>query len=91
MNIMDATALPMFDCFTNTPSKFKYKAIPNKIALDEMNKPLSTLKGKALIYAKLSANVVFNEVDGGEDDTMNRILWFNAKGLEKYPAIVTKK
>ena len=91
MNIMDATALPMFDCFTSMPSKFTYKAVPNKIALNEMNKPLSSLKGKALIYAKLSANAVFNEVDGGEDDTMNRILWFNAKGLEKYPAIVTKK
>lgn len=91
MNIIDATALPMFDCFTSTPSKFTYKAIPNKIRLDEMNKPLSSLKGKALQYAKLSANVVFNEVDGGEDDTMNRILWFNAKGLQKYPVLITKK
>ena len=91
MNIIDATALPMFDCFTNTISKFTYKAIPNKIALDEMNKPLSSLKGKALYYAKLSANEVYNEVDGGEDDTMNRILWFNARGVTKYPVPVTKK
>ncbi len=91
MNIIDATALPMFDCFGSTPVKFTYKAIPNKVALNEMNKPLSSLKGKALHYAKLSANEVFNEVDGGEDDTMNRILWFDAKGLEKYPVIALKK
>ena len=91
MNIIDATALPMFDCFTITPTKFAYKAIPNKVALNEMNKPLSSLKGKALYYAKQSANEVFNEVDGGEDDTMNRILWFDAKGLEKYPVVAVKK
>jgi hypothetical protein len=90
MNIIDATALPMFDCFTNTKSTYTYKAIPNKVPLNEMNKSFGSLKGKALQYAKLSAEAVFNEVDGGEDDTMNRILWFDAKGLEKYPGTVAK-
>jgi YVTN family beta-propeller protein len=90
MNIIDATALPMFDCFSSTKSLFAYNAIPNKVPLNERNKPLTSLKGKALMYAKLSANAVFNEVDGGEDDTMNRILWFDAKGLQKYPGVVSK-
>jgi len=27
----------------------------------------------------------FNEVDGGKDDAMNRIIWFYAKGEAKYP------
>jgi hypothetical protein len=70
MNIIDATALPMFDCFGDTRSDYVYKTIPNKVPLNEMNKQFGSLKGKALIYAKLSAEAVFNEVDGGEDDTL---------------------
>ncbi len=85
MNIIDATAMPMFDCFTNKKSNYSYTRIPNKIPLNEMNKPLSVLKGKAKFFAKLSANAAFKEVDGGDDDNMNRILWYNAKGDKKYP------
>jgi YVTN family beta-propeller protein len=85
MNIIDATALPMFDCFTNTKSAFRYQSVANKISLREMNKPYSLLQGRALQYARLSANSAFKEVDGGDDDLMNRILWFAAKGTEKYP------
>jgi YVTN family beta-propeller protein len=85
MNIIDATALPMFDCFSNRKSNYSYTFIPNKIPLNEMNKPLSMLRGKAKVYAKLSANTAFKEVDGGDDDNMNRILWFDAKGTKKYP------
>lgn len=85
MNIIDATAMPMFDCFTNRKSNYSFNFIPNKIPLNEMNKSLSALKGKAKYYAKLSANAAFKEVDGGDDDNMNRILWFDAKGEIKYP------
>ena len=63
----------------------------NNIPLNEMNKSLSSLKGKALEYAKLSANKVFKEIDGGEDDLMNKILWFDAKGNEAYPFQVKEK
>lgn len=85
MNIIDATALPMFDCFTAKKSPYSYHFIPNKIPLNEMNKPFSSLKGKALYYAKLSKASSFKDVDGGDDDNMNRILWFDAKGATKYP------
>ena len=30
MNQMDATATPMFDCFTNTPDFTTYDAVTNK-------------------------------------------------------------
>jgi DNA-binding beta-propeller fold protein YncE len=86
MNILDATALPMFDCFTNAKRDFRYQSVPNIIPLNEMNKPMTQLKGKAKYYAWLSANKVFKEVDGGDDNTMNKILWFDAKGNEKYPS-----
>ena len=37
MNQMDATATPMFDCFTNTPDFTPYDAVTNNVPLDEMN------------------------------------------------------
>ncbi len=86
MNVIDATALPMFDCFTNKKTNYVYNYIKNNIPLNEMNKPLAQLKGKAAYFAKLSVNSAFKELDGGQDDLMNRILWFDAKGLKPYPA-----
>jgi hypothetical protein len=50
-----------------------------------MNKPVAQLKGRAKYYARLSAEKAFKEVDAGEDNMMNKILWFDAKGNEKYP------
>ena len=37
MNQFDATATPMFDCFTTTPDFTPFEAVPNKIPLDQMN------------------------------------------------------
>jgi hypothetical protein len=86
LNVIDATALPMFDCFSNKKASYKYTVLPNKIPLTQLNKPLAELKGKALTYAKLSVTKAFKEVDSGEDDLMNKILWFDAKGDTPYPA-----
>ncbi|HWB26170.1 MAG TPA: bifunctional YncE family protein/alkaline phosphatase family protein [Chitinophagaceae bacterium] len=85
MNVIDATALPLFDCFTTQKSAYTYTCAPNIIPLNRMNKPIASLKGKAAYYARLSASRAFKDVDGGDDDLMNKILWFNAKGEEKYP------
>lgn len=85
MNIMDGTARLMTDCFVDTKNPDTYTFISNNIPLNQMNKPLNTLHGKARKYALQSQEEVFNEVDGGEDDAMNRIIWFYAKGEAKYP------
>jgi YVTN family beta-propeller protein len=86
MNIQDAIANPMADCFTSEPDMTPYKAIPNKIPIDEMNPPLTSLTGKALFYAKESMLPEYEGVDAGNDDMLNRILWFAAKGNSPYPA-----
>ncbi len=91
MNIIDATALPMFDCFSDRPSDFTYQAVPNRIPLNTMNLKLSMLNGKALYYAKASLKPEFDHVDGGSDDLLNRILWYAAKGKKAYPAKLTGK
>ena len=91
MNIIDATALPMFDCFTERSSDITYQAIPNRIALNQINPKLASLKGKALYYAKASLLPEFDHVDGGKDDLLNRILWYAAKGKKDYPAKLAGK
>lgn len=89
MNVMDATALPMFDCFTNTKIKTPYALLKNNIPLNEMNKGTASLTGKAKQYALLSASSQFDKIDNGNDDLLNRILWFAAKGNEPYPNKMT--
>lgn len=90
LNIVDATALPMFDCFLDKPASYSYTHLPNIIPLNRINRPLAELKGKAAAFARLSANKVFKDVDEGEDDLMNRILWFAAKGNTPYPGHAKK-
>ncbi len=86
MNIEDATAMPMFDCFNETGDNSPYISVPNQIPLDEMNPGLSRLRGTALRYAKKSMLPQFERVDAGDDALFNRIVWFATKGKKPYPA-----
>jgi hypothetical protein len=85
MNISDATAMPMFDCFSSTPDFSAYQSLPNQIPLNEMNKSLAELKGAALHYALRSMEPQFDHIDQGDDDLFNRIIWYAMKGKELYP------
>jgi YVTN family beta-propeller protein len=91
MNIVDATALPMFNCFTDRPNFDSYTALQNRIVLKNINPGLSKLKGKDLYYAKASMLPEFDHVDAGRDDLLNRILWNAAKGKKAYPAKLAGK
>lgn len=91
MNIIDATALPMFECFTDRPSNYIYQSLNNHIPINQTNPALSSLKGPALHYAQLSSKPEYDHIDGGDDNVMNRILWYAAKGNEKYPAKLAGK
>jgi hypothetical protein len=82
---MDATAKPMFDCFNLQPDLTPYTAADNQIPLNEMNPPLTSLKGTALHYAQKSMEPQFDGIDQGDDDLFNHILWFTMKGMENYP------
>ena len=85
MNTMDATALPMFDCFQAKPNFLPFTLVKNKIPLDEMNKSLSQLKGKSLFWAKIANKSEYDHLDGGNDDEFNQMLWFTFKGNKPYP------
>jgi hypothetical protein len=86
MNIQDAIASPMFDCFGQTPDMTPYISLPNNFPINEISPGLSSLSGKALHYAKKSMLPQFDGIDSGDDDLLNRILWYNAKGNTPYPA-----
>lgn len=91
MNTIDATSRLMTDCFVASKVNMVFDHKKNLIPLDQKNKPLSKLKGKDRKYALLSQNEVYNEVDGGGDEVMNKILWHYFKGEQDYPAWVKLK
>jgi DNA-binding beta-propeller fold protein YncE len=89
MNTIDATALPMFDCFGDKPDATSYTFVPNTIPLDRMNTPESKLHGQELHYERESVGPQFAHVDAGDDDLLNHILWFHAMGNKPYPKHMT--
>jgi len=81
MNQFDAATLPMFDCFTGTPDFEPFKAVPNRVPLDEMNPPEETIKDPLLRHlAALSERLNFKRVDACPEGILNRIIWHAAKG-----------
>ena len=85
MTQLDLNATPMRGCFTGVPDLTPYTAVPNEIPLDEMNKPVEKLEGKARKVALQSIELDFDVEDRADEDTLNRILWFSARGDQPYP------
>lgn len=88
MNQFDATATPMFDCFTATPDNTPFVAMANNVPLDEMNPDPKAISDPLLRKnAYASARLNFKQVDACPEDTLNRILWHAMKGsAAPYPA-----
>jgi hypothetical protein len=93
MNQMDATATPMFDCFTNAPDLSAFNAAPNNIPLDQMNPPAKKISDSRVRHdAIVSGRLPLQEVDRCPEDTLNRILWRAMKGnLTPYPEWAVKQ
>ena len=88
MNQFDATATPMFDCFTETPDFSPFECVPNQIPLDQMNPEPDDIADALLRRnARVSALLNFRRIDACPEDTLNRILWHAVKGsAAPYPA-----
>jgi YVTN family beta-propeller protein len=88
MNQFDATATPMFDCFTATPDFRPFEAVPNQMPLDQMNPRTKDIADTLLRQnAHISARLNFRHIDACPEDILNRILWHAVKGSEvPYPA-----
>jgi YVTN family beta-propeller protein len=92
MNQMDATATPMFDCFTNQPDFTAFDAATNNVPLDEMNPPTKGIRDAQLRKdAMMSARLPLDKEDQCPEDVFNRILWRAMKGPQTpYPEWAVK-
>jgi YVTN family beta-propeller protein len=91
MNQMDATATPMFDCFTNTPDFAAFTAVTNQVPLDEMNPaPKKISDARLRRDALMSARFPLEKEDQCPENLFNRILWRDTKGPRSpYPKWAT--
>ena len=87
MNQFDATATPMFDCFTDVPDFSPFTAVMSNIPLDQMNPDPKKISDPLLRRnAYVSARLNFRKVDACPEDVLNRILWHAMKGSDApYP------
>jgi hypothetical protein len=84
MNQLDASAIPMAACFTDSADLTLYKAVPNRIPLDRMNPRLSDIRDpRQLHWAQASLDEPLDEIDEADEETLNRILWFAARGNDE--------
>jgi YVTN family beta-propeller protein len=92
MNQMDATATPMFDCFTNTADFTPFTAVANQTPLDQMNPPPRNISDARLRKdACVSARLPLKKEDQCPEDVFNRILWDATKGPQTpYPLWAVK-
>ena len=88
MNQLDASAVPMSACFTDKADTTPYKSVANQIPLDRMNPALSDIRDpRQLRWAQASLDEPLDEIDEADEDTLNRILWFAARGDDNtFPA-----
>ncbi|MEK7677840.1 MAG: bifunctional YncE family protein/alkaline phosphatase family protein [Verrucomicrobiota bacterium] len=94
MNQMDASATPMFACFTDQPDFAPFAAVPNNIPLDQMNpEPRAISDPVQRHYALASMRLPLDKIDQCPEDLFNRILWHAQKGSHApYPAwAITRK
>jgi YVTN family beta-propeller protein len=87
MNQLDATATPMFDCFTEKPDFTPFTAVPNVVPLDTINPPPEKISDPVLRQdAIVSAQLPLDKLDACPEDVFNRILWRAMKGPQaSYP------
>ncbi len=88
VNQLTLAALPMTDCFNNSPDLTPYVVKPNNIPLDEMNPPVSATRGLQRYYAKQSMKMPLDDIDEADEGLFNRLLWHAVKGYDvPYPVL----
>jgi hypothetical protein len=79
-------ARPMTSIFTARADARPYEHLVPQQPIDQMNPPLTALDGRRLQAARESLAMNFSEADRAPADTLNRILWWDAKGYDTpYP------
>jgi YVTN family beta-propeller protein len=91
MTQLDLAAIPMVDCFTETPDLTPYTALPNRIPLDELNPEVAALQGDQRHYAEQSLKMPLDDIDQANEELFNRVIWHSVKGYDTpYPVLAMK-
>jgi hypothetical protein len=92
MNLLDATATPMTDCFNDRPDLTPFASVSNRVPLDQMNPDLKQTSHPVLRQDAIASNKLpLEEVDRCPEDLFNRILWRAMKGPDApYPEWAVK-
>ena len=88
MNLLDATATPMHDVFTDKPDLTPYVAVAPTYPLDNTNPDPKTIKDPIMKDDESKSSMLnLDEPDKAPEDMLNRILWNAMRGTdEPYPA-----
>jgi hypothetical protein len=83
-----ASARAMHSAFTAQADLSPYKCLTPKQSMDEMNPPLKALNGRRLWAARQSMAMNWSHPDDVDQNVLNRILWWDAKGWDAtYPSL----
>lgn len=85
MNRFDRTATPMTACFTDHRDDSPFVPVENRIPLDELNPPLSALKGTAKQFASASLKLDWSDVDRANATTLARAVWAFERPGQPFP------
>jgi YVTN family beta-propeller protein len=92
MNQLDASATPMFDCFTAVPDLTPFNSVPNRFPLDKITPEPKKVTDRRLRQDILASNrLPLDQPDRCPEDVLNRILWRAMKGADApYPEWAVK-
>lgn len=85
LNRFDRTAVSLAACFADTPDFEPYSAAPNRIPLDEMNKPAAALRGEARRLAIASARQDWSGLDRANARVVAEAAWHSVKPKTPFP------
>ena len=81
-----AVSPTMEDCFVATPDLAPYACLPNRIPLDERNKPKTAMAPDERKLADAVDAMDFTRPDRADEDKLNRLVWFASGNPAPYPA-----
>ncbi len=92
MNQIDASASPMFDCFTDPPDFAPFTSVPNRFPLDKITPDAKKIADRRLRQDVIASNrLPLDQPDRCPEDLLNRILWRSVNGADSpYPEWAVK-
>ncbi|MBM3492984.1 MAG: bifunctional YncE family protein/alkaline phosphatase family protein [Armatimonadetes bacterium] len=90
LNQFDRAGRPMRDCFQATADLRPYSHVPNRIALDEMNKPAAVLRGEPRRLAEACSRLDWSDLDRSNGPTVAKAVWLSQKPGVRWPAELYK-